>query len=172
MFRVKYDYHNAKTVIKTGDARRDLFSGCGRIKAETLLECCTEDNYSGLPKLLAKSIEEAKSILARTGNPQLADFELDRACYAEMLGIAKDSGSKFIVDYVKLLIDSINLRSAVRTVRMGKDADFLFTALIPGGSIDTDRVCAASTSAETLEALYASTVLPVSYTHLTLPTKA
>ena len=159
VFRMKYDYHNAKTVIKTGDARRDLFSDCGRIKAETLLGCFTEDNYSGLPKLLAKSIEEAKSILARTANPQLADFELDRACYAEMLGIAKDSGSKFIVDYVKLLIDSINLRSAVRTVRMGKDADFLFTALIPGGSIDTDRVCAASTSAETLEALYASTVL-------------
>ena len=159
VFRVKYDYHNAKTVIKTGDARRDLFSGCGRIKAETLLECCTEDNYSGLPKLLAKSIEEAKSILARTANPQLADFELDRACYAEMLGIAKDSGSKFIVDYVKLLIDSINLRSAVRTVRMGKDADFLSVALIPGGSIDIDRVRAASTSAETLAALYANTVL-------------
>ena len=83
----------------------------------------------------------------------------DRACYKEMLDMAKETGSGFIVGYVKLVIDSINLRSAVRTVRMRKDADFLFAALIPGGNVDMDRVCAASTSEEALSALYANTIL-------------
>lgn len=162
VFRIKYDYHNAKTVIKANaesETRLDLLSNCGRINAQTLLECCTEDDYRGLPKELEKAMVEAKSILARTANPQLADFVLDKACYAEMLAAADESGSEFLTGYVKLLIDGINLRSAVRTARMGKDADFLSVALIPGGNIDASRVCAASDSAESLAALYANTVL-------------
>ena len=35
--------------------------------------------------------------------------------------------------YVSLLIDAANLKSAVRTARMHKSADFLRDALIPGG---------------------------------------
>lgn len=159
VFRVTYDYHNAKTVIKTGDTRTDLLSPCGRVKPQTVVECISADSFSALPKELAKAAASAKSILARTANPQLADFELDRACYKEMLDMAKETGSGFIVGYVKLVIDSINLRSAVRTVRMRKDADFLFAALIPGGNVDIDRVCAASTSEEALSALYANTIL-------------
>ena len=149
----------AKTVIKTGDTRTDLLSPCGRVKPQTVVECISADSFSALPKELAKAAASAKSILARTANPQLADFELDRACYKEMLDMAKETGSGFIVGYVKLVIDSINLRSAVRTVRMRKDADFLFAALIPGGNVDIDRVCAASTSEEALSALYANTIL-------------
>lgn len=159
VFRVTYDYHNAKTVIKTGDTRTDLLSTCGRVKPEAMVECISTDSFSALPKELARAAAEAKSILARTANPQLADFELDRACYKEMLDMAHETGSGFLVGYVKLIIDSINLRSAVRTVRMRKDADFLFAALIPGGNIDMDRVCAASFSEETLSALYANTIL-------------
>ncbi len=159
VFRVTYDYHNAKTVIKTGDTRTDLLSPCGRVKPQTMVECISTDSFSALPKELARAAAEAKSILARTANPQLADFELDRACYKEMLDMAHETGSGFLVGYVKLIIDSINLRSAVRTVRMRKDADFLFAALIPGGNIDIDRVCAASSSEEALSALYANTML-------------
>lgn len=159
VFRVTYDYHNAKTVIKTGDTRTDLLSPCGRVKPQTMVECISTDSFSALPKELARAAAEAKSILARTANPQLADFELDRACYKEMLDMAKETGSGFIVGYVRLIIDSINLRSAVRTVRMRKDADFLFAALIPGGNVDIDRVCAASSSEEALSALYANSIL-------------
>ena len=60
---------------------------------------------------------------------------------------------------MQLQIDSANLRAAVRTRRMAKDADFLKTALIPGGTIGTDRVLAAFDSAEVLTALYGNTWL-------------
>lgn len=65
----------------------------------------------------------------------------------------------FAKGYVQLQIDSTNLRAAVRTRRMAKDADFLKTALIPGGTIGTDRVLAAFDSAEALTALYGNTWL-------------
>ena len=69
------------------------------------------------------------------------------------------SDGGFARGYVQLQIDSANLRAAVRTRRMAKDADFLKTALIPGGTIGTDRVLAAFDSAEALTALYGNTWL-------------
>ena len=58
-----------------------------------------------------------------------------------------------------MLIDAANLRSAVRTMRMNKDTEFLKTALIPGGDIDTGRILAAFGSGDTLASIYANTLL-------------
>ena len=116
LFRLKYDYHNAKAVLK------------------------------------GEAMVEAASTLARTANPQLADFELDRACFREMQTIADELGNAFISGYVRLLIDAANLKSAVRTARMRKSADFLSSVLIKGGT-DVDRVAAAD--GDGLAALFA-----------------
>ena len=90
---------------------------------------------------------------------QLADFILDRAYFAEICAAAKNLGSAFLKGYAQMLIDAANLRSAVRTMRMNKDTEFLKTALIPGGGIDTGRVLAAFGSGDTLASIYANTLL-------------
>ena len=69
-------------------------------------------------------------------------FELDRACFDEMKAIAAELDNPFIAGYVKLLVDAANLKSAVRTARMRKSADFLSSVLIKGGA-DVDRIAAA-----------------------------
>lgn len=161
VFRMKYDYHNAKTLIKSeaeGIDRADLMSDSGRIPPETLKTAFQEDRYTDIAGVMGQAMLEAKNALARTGNPQLADFILDRAYFAEMTNAAGELESKFFAGYVRLLIDSANLRSAVRTLRMHKDADFLRTALIPGGGIEPDRLASAILG-EGLAALYASTPL-------------
>ena len=61
---------------------------------------------------------------------------LDRAYFAEMSQAAKAVGSPFLEGYVRLLIDSTNLRSAVRAARMGKGNDFLNQVLLPGGNVE------------------------------------
>ena len=162
VFRMRYDYHNAKTIIKCeaeGIDRPDLMSFSGRIAPETLQKCFTDEKYAGIPPLFADALIEAKSVLARTQNPQLADFVLDRAYFAELLGAANSLGSSFLCGYAQTMIDASNLRSAVRTMRMGKDAEFLKTALIPGGGVDCGRILAAFGSGDTLAAIYANTVL-------------
>ena len=144
VFRMRYDYHNAKIVIKTeadGRDRTDLMSASGRVSPEVLKRSFAEEKYLGLPPVLADAMVEAKSALARSQNPQLADFILDRAYFAEICAAAK------------------NLGSAVRTMRMNKDAEFLKTALIPGGGIDTGRILAAFGSGDTLASIYANTLL-------------
>ena len=101
---------------------------------------------------------EAGEVLSATGDPQLSDFVLDRAYYAEMLSAARATGSDFLVRYVRFTIDAANLRSAVRTLRMKKGADMLRRVLVEGGSIRVDSVQGAALGGN-LEELYRSTEL-------------
>lgn len=160
IFRLRYDYHNAKVVIKAAAANLDgssMLSGAGRVPAEKLQEAYNSGELNSLPRTMAKAIEEAGVTLSRTDNPQLADILLDKACYAEMAEMAK-SGSAFLQGYVRFLIDSVNLRTAVRVRRIEGGMDFLKKALLPGGSVDADRVAAAAFSGE-LGGMYAASPL-------------
>ena len=159
LFRLKYDYHNAKTVLKAEAVGADplrLMSFSGRVAPDKLKTAWDEERLSELPKTLAEAMAEAGSTLSRTANPQLADFELDRAYFAEMKAIAEELGNPFVSGYVRLLIDTANLKSAVRTARMHKSADFLADALVRGGA-DTDRLLSADGDA--LNALFTRTPL-------------
>ena len=161
LFRMKYDTHNAKVLLKAEAMGVDgsaLFSRSGRIPPEKLREAYNEERFSELPEIFGRALEEARNTLARTANPQLADFVLDRAMFEEMLDAADKTESPFLKGYVRLLIDSGNLKGLVRTARMHKDADFLREVLIPGGNADTDRLCAAG-DGEGLTALFAHSPL-------------
>ena len=161
LFRIKYDVHNAKVLLKSEAMGVDgtaLYSRSGRFAPEKLQELYHEERYSELPESFGKALAEAKSILARTANPQLADFVLDRAMFEEMLAAAKATDCPFLTGYVRLLIDSSNLKSLVRTGRMHKDTDFLREVLLPGGNVDEDRLQTAG-DGEGLTALFAHSPL-------------
>lgn len=157
VFRIKYDYHNAKTILKSeavGQSPDRLLSGAGRVNKDVLLNAYREEQLKDLPETLAKAMEEAKTILARTANPQLADFALDKAYFSELRKTADDTGSAFLKDYVSMLVDSTNLRTAVRTLRMGKSAEFMSGALAEGGKVSKNALTAV-TDGDGLKALYA-----------------
>jgi V/A-type H+-transporting ATPase subunit C len=73
----------------------------------------------------------------------LADIEIDKTYFGEMLAHAESLKDDFVTGYIRLLIDSANLRIAVRSVRTGRDADFLKLALIGGGDVGADAIEAA-----------------------------
>lgn len=147
VFRIKYDYHNAKTLLKAeaeNIERSDLMNTSGRVPVEKLTQAFHEDRMQDLPDVMGDAIQEAKSMIAKTGNPQLADFILDRAYFEELENLAKELDSDFLTGYIKVMIDSANLRSAVRTLRMHKDASFLETAFVPGGNVDLSKLSNAA----------------------------
>ena len=133
-------------------------SRSGRFSPEKLKELYTEESLGRLPAGFAAAVADAKSVLARTANPQLADFILDRAYFAEIRAAAQSAECPFLAGYAEILTDSTNLKSAVRTLRMGKDLEFMDSALIPGGSVSADRVVAAGDK-ESITALFANTLL-------------
>jgi V/A-type H+-transporting ATPase subunit C len=161
LFRIRFDYHNAKVLIKSEGAGTDganLLSGSGRIAPEALAEAYRSEDFARLPQEFANAIAEARSVLQRTENPQLADFILDRAYFTELTAAAERVYSPFVRAYVAALADSVNINAAVRTLRMGKDTDFLRRALVPGGSRAEDTIAASAASGEGIEALFKGTV--------------
>lgn len=143
IFKLKYDYHNVKAVLKADAMGTDaghMLMDMGRVPAAELKEAVQSGELENLPVRLAAAVAEAKEVLDTTRDPQLSDIVLDRWCYKDMDDVAETTGSAFLHGYVKAQIDAANLRSLVRTIRMGKNADFLKGVLFEGGDIETDAV--------------------------------
>ena len=139
VFQMKYDYHNAKVLVKAAalgiDADRLLMEG-GRWSAAQIKDAFQRDSLRDFTDPFRQAAAQAKETLSAGNDPQLADFVLDRAYFAEMAGLADAAGSDFLRGYVRLLVDAANLRSAVRAARMGKESDFLLQVLLPGGNVE------------------------------------
>ena len=139
LFRLKYDYHNAKALVKNASRlplQENVLSAEGRLTVEEIKALFADETAGGV---LKDAMTEASQTLAKTENPQLADFGLDLAYFREMRECAKALGGAS-EGYIQLLIDVANLNSYVRSVRMGKSADFLKFALASGGSLDEDML--------------------------------
>ena len=161
VFKVKYDYHNLKVLLKAralGMDGKRLLVDAGRVETERMEKCVSEGTYDQLPTALGQAAEEAGEVLSTTGDPQRSDFTLDRAYFREMLEAAQSSGSQLLTGYVRATIDSANLRSAVRTLRMKKSGDFLRQVLFEGGAVGTDSILAAALNGN-LEAPFRGTEL-------------
>jgi len=160
--RLKYDYHNIKVLIKSeaaGEPAERLMSRVSNIEPGKLQSAYLQRDYRGLPETIAASISQAAELLAKTGDPQLADFVLDRNYCADFLSLSKETGSAFLVGYVRLFIDCANIRAFVRASRLGKDADFLKRALIEGGNISTNELALSVGSEERFLRLYSGSAL-------------
>ena len=156
VFRIKYDYHNSKALLKSRAMGLDgshLLLDAGRIPAEELAKAVLQGDYNNLPETLRRAVQEAGEVLSTTGDPQRSDFVLDRAYYEEMRSAAKASGSEFLMRYVRSTIDAANLRSAVRCRRMKKSGDFLRRVLFEGGTVRAEQILSAALGGS-LEALY------------------
>ena len=131
IFKLKYDYHNAKAILKAaamGTSPDRMLMDMGRI---------------GAAELKTAVVAEAKSVLDTTRDPQLSDIVLDRWMYRDMAQVAEDTGSQFLRGYVETQIDAANLRALIRTLRMGKNADFLAGVLFESGTVKPAGILAA-----------------------------
>lgn len=158
-FRVRYDYHNAKAAVKAfalGTEPEKMFSGLGRVPASEVMDAVRSGDFDNLPETFGQAVAEAKEIIETTRDPQLSDISLDRHMYADLTALADETGSAFLKGYVVMQIDAENLRALVRTLRMGRNADFLKGVLLDGGELDAESVLSVANGASLTE-LYAPT---------------
>ena len=143
VFRCKYDYHNAKTLVKAEALKLDqdrLLLGGGRYDPATLAEDYRREDLRAYADTFREAIGQAREVLGSSGDPQQADFILDRAYFQELTALAHASGSKFLAGYVAALIDGANLRSAVRAARLDKGGEFLRQVLAEGGTVLPEEI--------------------------------
>lgn len=158
VFCLKYDYHNAKVLIKAEAAGVDpapMMIDAGRWPAIRLREGYAQQDMHNATDIYMQAVSKARETLAHSGDPQAADLVLDKACYAELLAVAQQVNCPFLVEQVQLSIDAANLRSAVRAHRMGRDAGFIRQVLMPGGTVRVEALAVAAGDAESLTRLYA-----------------
>lgn len=146
LFQLKYDYHNAKTILKAQtvntDPQRLLMPG-GRYDPLKLLDAWRKEDLRDCSDAFRQAITKAQDVMAETRDPQQADLILDKACYEEMAKLAHDLDSAYLQGYVRLSVDIANLRAAVRVARMGRESDFLRQVLLPGGNVSEQAIAAA-----------------------------
>lgn len=143
VLQIKYDYHNAKAVLKAaslGEDPRRLLAPGGRYPMDSLPEDMGRGKSDRWSETFTQAVAQARAALEETKDPQKCDLILDRACYAEMAEAAGKSESAFLKGYVALSVDAVNLRSAVRCARMGLDSALLAEALLPGGNVDPEDI--------------------------------
>ena len=138
IFTLKYDYHNAKAILKAeamGDDPARLLVGGGRYAPAALLEGWQREQLGMCSDTFRKAMEQAAVILRDRKDPQGCDLLLDKAYFAEMAQLADALGSKYLQGYVRLMVDAANLRTVVRVYRMGGELDFLRGVLLEGGNV-------------------------------------
>ena len=138
IFRAKYDYHNAKVLLKSGRIGRSaepLLLNGGRYDPVQLSDDLAKGSPGAYSSAFRLAVESAAKLLAEGGDAQAADMLLDQAYYAEMSDLTDRCGNRFLQEYIRLSIDAANLRTCVRCARMERDALFLSNALLEGGSV-------------------------------------
>jgi len=138
MFLYPYDYHNLKVIMKSeylAFDSSDILVDTGSIDLKTLKYAVKERDFSSLTESMGKALNEVIETFPKTNDPQQIDIIFDKYCYEEMLNSAKETKNDFIINYVKLQIDAINIKTYVRLKKMNKSWDFFTKVFISGGSI-------------------------------------
>lgn len=149
-FRERYDFANLKGALKArllSTPADDLLVDLGTIPIE---------DFSGpleeLPKpfgALAERVSEAAHASleeasqgpagsqgeAAEGSVQIVDAEVDRAMFAELAHLARESGSGFLEELIKLQIDIANVKSLLRARLADVPADEALPMTVEGGSV-------------------------------------
>ncbi len=160
-FRIKYDYHNLKSLVKgekLGIDVRRLLSDAGRVTPKKTADAFELNDLSLLPQDMASAAEQAREILASTGDPRLCDLDLDKACNAQMGKTADLSGSSFLQGYFRAMTDSANLRSVVRIRKMNKGPELMRSALMEGGNVSPASLLAHALTGEPVAEAFSGSI--------------
>ena len=185
VFKIRYDYHNIKTLVKSTVLQTDesgLYANAGTVPTDGLTQALATGK--GISPEMKKGYDEALAVLEETGDPQKSDMILDAALSLQTLAMAKSMKSAFFTDYAKLVIDAGNLRTFVRLTRLysgdangndnadsdgsGSDAaggasdaraTYLDEALLDGGSVSKKQLLKQNAAPADVIALFRSGLL-------------
>ena len=147
-----YDFHNMKTLLKgklsnqAYESIEHMLSPMGAIPIDSLksyiyLETDAPFNISPRAEIyLKKKIKQAIRIFEKEKkNPQVIDLILDQKMMKGIYNIAMDSENKFLIKYVRKLINVSNIKLFFRMKTQGKSEQLYEYALLWNGSIPLSK---------------------------------
>ena len=144
---VPIDGNNLKAAIKcaaTGTPPQGVFLPGGQWEPDSLLEMAKARDFSPLPQAFAQAAAEASRAMLQTGDGQLCDVLVDRACLEEILRLGKASGLAVLERYGQWTVATADIQTAARACKAGKNREFLELALAPCDSLDVAALAQAA----------------------------
>ena len=145
----QYDFHNIKTMVKAKVSGKsyaeieEILSVNGAIPLEALRTVIFEEKdaefgiHERTEKYLKKKIANVQKRFEKENrNPQVIDLYLDQKLMKIIYGIAIDSKSEFLMNYVKMLIDLSNIKLFFRMKTQNKPLDLYEIAFLYNGNIE------------------------------------
>lgn len=132
VLQMKYDFHNAKVLLKAGIASREpaYLVPLGIVEIEYLKKAFKE-RIRDLPQPLARAVEKARSKYEETGDTQIIDLVMDLEYVQTLLEYSEEF--PFLREFFQMKIDLENIRNFVRCQRF--EVDFA-KVYLEGGTID------------------------------------
>ncbi|WFA08461.1 V-type ATP synthase subunit C [Tissierella sp. Yu-01] len=140
---LKYDYHNLKVMIKEKEANKDLsdlYVSLGTTDYKDIKSEFLHGNLNGIKPEFKDAIEAVLKDLEETKDPQRIDIIMDRYYYEHLYNMAKETKIDLFINYVKDMIDFINIKSSIRLKKQGKDIRFFEDVILPNGNIDKETI--------------------------------
>ena len=132
------DYHNVKVLLKSeflGISPEPYLVNGGSVPAEKMRQMIKERNLIFLSSAMRQAVTEAIELFSKGRDPQEIDIILDKACYEDMLQAAEQTENCFLIGYVRLLIDLLNISIFIRLRQIHKSWSFFQKVFLEGGSI-------------------------------------
>jgi V/A-type H+/Na+-transporting ATPase subunit C len=137
--RVKYDYHNIKTLVKGKILEKDfsdILIPNGVVQVDELKAVINGETLKNFPDVMKEAIDAVFADYEATKDPQRIDIVLDKYMFTHMREIVKDINNEFINKYLTVLIDLTNIKTLLRVKKLNKEPAFFRDLLIDGGKID------------------------------------
>ena len=143
LMALKYDYHNLKVLIKERKLNKDLshlYISIGSTDFQKIKDGFLEGNYKDVQLEFKEAIEAVLKDFEITKDPQRIDLIFDKFYFEHLYNMAVNTEIELFINYVKDMIDFINIKSSIRLKRQGKDMGFFEDVLLPNGNIDKDAI--------------------------------
>lgn len=141
-FLCKYDYVNAKILMKSKYMRQDGTAYCFNgafLQPKVMQEAFVRDDYSVCTENMAKACDEIDASFADgKRSPQVVDYRLDLAMYADMYRYAKKSGFKPLKKMFEYTVDTTNLMTLYRLKKANASENDIEKWIIPNGKISLE----------------------------------
>ncbi len=155
VFLLRNDYHNLKAALKADYMNLDmdnLYLDYGTVDKEDIKKAVKDRDLSLLPENMRETMEKSMSVLFKTGDGQLCDIIVDKACLEAIKNAGDNSQDEMIKEYAELYVAMSDIKIAVRGNKLGKSAEFLNMALAKCDTLEVDAL--VKNSLKSSEELY------------------
>jgi hypothetical protein len=125
-------YHNLKAAIKTvvaGETPAHVFFDNAEIDGQKMLSIVSDKAWDRLPEHMRDCAREAWDCMAQAGDGQMCDAVIDRGTLLAIMQAAKKADDSLLRDYAETTVAVADIKIAVRSMKTGKNKDFMKRAM-------------------------------------------